>query len=96
MLNNLSNGEKITKNEALQREIWRSEIDSAARVFRKNPSSKVDDKPNVGAPPLMPGGAWWSVRLTLSSVWLPVSSVVTIIYFFYFNKIFNNFYGNKK
>ena len=50
MLNKLSNGEKITKNGALQREIWRSEIDSAARVFRKNPSSKVDDKLDVGLP----------------------------------------------
>jgi hypothetical protein len=38
MLNKLSNGEKITKNGALQREIWRSKIGPAARVFQKNPS----------------------------------------------------------
>jgi hypothetical protein len=80
MLNKLSNEEKFTKNGALQRKIWRSEIGLAARVFRKNPSSKVDDKPNVGAPPLTPGGTW-SVRLTPSSVWPPVSFVVTVIIF---------------
>ena len=79
MLNKLSNGEKITKNGALQREIWRSEIGSAARVFWKNSSSKVDDKPDVGAPPLAPSGAWWSVRPTPSSIWPPVSSIVTVI-----------------
>jgi hypothetical protein len=58
MLNKLSNGEKITKNGALQREIWRSEIGLVAKIFRKNPSSKVDDKPDVGAPPLASGGVW--------------------------------------
>jgi hypothetical protein len=79
MLNKLSNGEKITKNGALQREIWRSQIGSAARVFRKNLSSKVDHKPNVGAPQLAPSGAWWSVRPTPSSIRPPASSVVTII-----------------
>jgi hypothetical protein len=50
MLNKLSNGVKITKNRALQREIWRSEIGPAARVFRKNPSSKVGDEPDRGLP----------------------------------------------
>ena len=79
MLNKLSNGEKITKNEALQREIWSSEIDPAARVFRKNPSLKVGDEPDGGAPPLASSGARWSVSLTQSSVWPPVSSVVTVI-----------------
>ena len=61
MLNKLSNGKKITKNGALQREIWKSKIGLAARVFQKNPSSKVDDKPDMGTPPLVPGDAWWSV-----------------------------------
>ena len=79
MLKKLSNREKITKNGALKREIWRSKIGPAARVFRKNPSSKVDDKPDVGAPPLAPSGAWWSVRPAPSSIRPPVSSVVTII-----------------
>ena len=87
MLNKLSNGEKITKNGALQKEIWRSEIGLVATVFRKNPRPKVDDKPEVGAPPLEPGGAWWSVRLTPSSVWPPVSSVVTLIIYFILIKI---------
>jgi hypothetical protein len=75
MLNKLSNGKKITKNGALQREIWRSEIGSAARIFRKNPSSKVDDKPDMRVPPL----ARWSVRPTPSSIQPPVSSIVTVI-----------------
>ena len=79
MLNKLSNGEKITKKEALQREIWGSEIGSAARVFRKNPRPKVDDKPEVGAPPLVPGGAWCSVRFTPRFFQPPVSSIVTVI-----------------
>jgi hypothetical protein len=35
MLNKLCNGVKITKNGALQREIWRPEIGPAARVFLK-------------------------------------------------------------
>jgi hypothetical protein len=37
MLNKLSNGIKITKNGALQREIWRLEIGMAVRVFWKKP-----------------------------------------------------------
>jgi hypothetical protein len=37
MLNNLSNGVKITKKGALQREIWRPEIGLVARVFWKKP-----------------------------------------------------------
>ena len=53
MLNKLSNGEKITKNEALQREIWSSEIDPAARVFRKNPSLKVGDELDQGGSPTL-------------------------------------------
>ena len=80
MLNKLSNGEKITKNGALQREIWRPEIGSVARVFRKNPSLKVGDELDQGAPPLASSGARWSVSLTQSSVWPPVSSVVTVIF----------------
>jgi hypothetical protein len=94
MLNKLSNGEKITKNGALQREIWRSKIGSAARVFWKNPSSKVDDKPNVGAPPLAPGSRWWSVRPTPSSIRPPVSSIVTVIIYGILIKKNYNFYGN--
>ena len=82
MLNNLSNGEKITKNGALQREIWGSEIGPTARVFWKNPRPKVDDKPEVRAPPLAPVGAWWSVRLNLRSFRPAVSSVVTVIIYF--------------
>jgi hypothetical protein len=37
MLNKLSNSIKITKNRALQREIWRPEVGPATRVFEKNP-----------------------------------------------------------
>jgi hypothetical protein len=104
MLNKLSNGEKITKNRALQREIWRSEIGPAARVFQKNPRPKVEDEPEMRAPPLVPGGAWWSVKPTPSSVRPPVSSVVIlIIYFilikfliiFMVIKIINNYFLNK-
>ncbi len=57
MLNKISNSVKITRNEALQREIWRPKIGLATRVFRKNPSSKVGDEPDQGAPSLSPGGA---------------------------------------
>ena len=79
MLNKLSNGEKITKNKALQREIWGSEIGSMARVFRKNPSKSWGWTRPGGVPPLAPGGVWWSMSLTSSSVRPPVCSVVTII-----------------
>jgi hypothetical protein len=79
MLNKLSNSVKITKNGALQRKIWRPEIGLAARVFQKNPSSKVGDKPDRGAPPLSPGGPWRCVSLTSSSVRPPVSSTMTVI-----------------
>ena len=86
MLNKLSNGEKITKNGALQREIWGSEIGLEVRVLRKNPRPKVDDKPEMGAPPLAHGSAWWSVRLTPRSFRPPVSFVVTVkIYFILIN-----------
>jgi hypothetical protein len=50
MLNKLSKGEKITKNGTLQREIWRSEIGSAARVFRKNPSKGLKMNQKWGLP----------------------------------------------
>jgi hypothetical protein len=70
------------KRSSTEREIWRSEIGPMARVFRKNPRPKVEDEPEVEAPPLAPGGAWWSVRPTPSSVRPPVSSVVILIIYF--------------
>jgi hypothetical protein len=76
MLNKFSNSVKITKNGAQQREIWRPEIGPAARVFQKNPSSKVGDEPDWGGSPTL---AWRRVSLTPSSVWPPVSSIVTVI-----------------
>jgi hypothetical protein len=82
MLNNLSNGKKTTKNGALQREIWGFEIGLTTKVFRKSPRPKVDDKPEVGAPPLAPSGAWWSVRLNPRFFRPSVSSVVTLIIYF--------------
>ena len=59
MLNKLSNGVKITKNGALQREIWRLEIGPAARVFwKKNSNLRLGMNQAEGASPLVPGGSW--------------------------------------
>jgi hypothetical protein len=52
MLNKLSNDEKITKKGALQREIWRSKIGPAARVFRKNLSKRLKMNQKWGLPHL--------------------------------------------
>ena len=95
MLNKLSNGEKITKNGALQREIWRSEISLAARVFGKNPSKRLKINYKWGLPHLRllaRGGAETHPELRLASSFLRCNCNNL----FYFNKFFNNFYGNKK
>uniref|UniRef100_A0A2N9H5L6 Uncharacterized protein n=1 Tax=Fagus sylvatica TaxID=28930 RepID=A0A2N9H5L6_FAGSY len=61
-LSKLSNDIKSPKTGALQREIWRLEVVTTARVFgTKNPSLEVKDEQGLGAPPLAVvarGSAW--------------------------------------